>query len=540
MQTLKIVTAQINTLVGDVERNTQHVIEVTKQAIEVHQAELVIFPEMTLSGYPPEDLVFRRDFLQACLSGVKKIEEAKLPTTIIIGFPYQGELRVHNQAAVISHGKLIVSYSKQELPNYTVFDEKRYFHPGNRSSVFQLKGFSIGLVICEDLWFPGPAAQCVQSGAQLIIVINASPFDKNKAEVREEILMTRIKEVKVPIIYTNLVGGQDELVFDGGSMVFNHLGERCQQADYFFEQLLPISISLQDNTVHIAPQPLPPRFSEEENIYRALVMGVRDYIQKNHFPGAIVGLSGGIDSALTLAIAVDAIGPDQVEAVLMPSRYTSTMSKEDAIEECRKLGVRYRILEIEPAFEAFLKILSESFKNLPADTTEENLQARIRGTLLMALSNKQGSIVLTTGNKSEMSVGYATLYGDMAGGFCVLKDVFKTMVYRLAKYRNAFSAIIPQRVIERPPSAELALNQCDQDTLPPYPLLDQILFRYIELDQSPEMIYATGIDKNIVNKVIKMIIRNEYKRRQAPVGIRITQRAFGKDWRYPITSGWRL
>ncbi len=540
MKTLKIIAAQINTLVGDVERNTQRVIEVAKQAIEEHQADLIVFPEMTLSGYPPEDLVFRQDFLRACLIGVKKIEEAKLPGTIIVGFPYQEQLNIHNQAVVISHGKIIASYAKQELPNYTVFDEKRYFHPGDRSSVFQLKGFSIGLVICEDLWFPGPAIHCVQSGAQLIIVINASPFDKNKAEVREEILVARAKEVKVPIIYTNLVGGQDELVFDGGSMVFNHLGERCQQADYFFEQLLTILVSLQDDKVHVAPQPLPPRLSEEENIYRALVMGVRDYVQKNHFPGAIIGLSGGIDSALTLAIAVDALGPDKVEAVLMPSRFTSTMSKEDAIEECHRLGVHHRTLNIEPAYEVFLNTLSESFKNLPVDVTEENLQARIRGTLLMALSNKQGSIVLTTGNKSEMSVGYATLYGDMAGGFCVLKDVFKTMVYRLAKYRNTFSAVIPQRVIERPPSAELALNQCDQDTLPDYALLDQILFRYIELDQSPEMICAAGIDKNIVNKVIKMIIYNEYKRRQAPVGIRITQRAFGKDWRYPITSGWKL
>lgn len=347
-------------------------------------------------------------------------------------------------------------------------------------------------------------------------------------------------EVKVPIIYANLVGGQDELVFDGGSMVVNQYGERCQQAGYFVEDLMPINMILNENTAQIVPQPLLPRLTAEENIYRALVLGVRDYIQKNNFPGAIVGLSGGIDSALTLAIAADAIGSEKVEAVLMPSRYTAEISNEDAIKECLNLGIHYSILDIEPAFKAFLETLSKTFESLPVDTTEENLQSRIRGTLLMALSNKKGSIVLTTGNKSEMSVGYATLYGDMAGGFCILKDVLKTMVYRLAHFRNSISPVIPKRIIDRPPSAELAPEQLDQDTLPPYDLLDQILMKYIEQDQSPEMIYTAGIEKNIVDKVIKMIIRNEYKRRQAPVGIRITERAFGKDWRYPITSGWRL
>lgn len=537
---LVVVAAQINLCVGAIMENANRVIEIAKQSIQKFQADLVVFPEMTLSGYPPEDLVFREDFLQRCLDALKKIQEAALPVTLIVGLPYKKDHLIFNHAVAIQNGTIITHYSKQELPNYTVFDEKRYFHAGTTPGAFTLKGVKIGILICEDIWFPRPIQHAAQAGAQLAVVLNASPFDRNKAKARETVLMDRVHEVHLPMIYVNAVGGQDELVFDGGSMVINQYGNRCQQAGYFVEALMPVELDIQPNAfLEVKVQPLPPRLSEEENIYKALVLGVQDYIRKNNFPGAVIGLSGGIDSALTLAVAVDAIGADHVEAVLMPSRYTSDMSKSDARSMAEALGVRATLIDIEPIFKAFLHSLSKPLAGFSKDTTEENIQARIRGTLLMALSNKKGSIVLTTGNKSEMSVGYATLYGDMAGGFSVLKDVPKTMVYRLADYRNAIAPIIPKRIIDRPPSAELAENQLDQDTLPPYPVLDEILMRYIELDQSPETIIAAGISKEVVYKVIQMINKNEYKRRQAPVGIRTTQRAFGKDRRYPITSGWK-
>jgi NAD+ synthase (glutamine-hydrolysing) len=535
------VVAQINLCVGDVIGNAEKVIHQTQQAIRQYNADIVVFPEMTLSGYPPEDLVFRPDFLRECQLALKKIQEAALPTTLVVGYPVQINQHIFNQAAVIQQGNMIATYNKQELPNYTVFDEKRYFYPGATHCIFSVKGIHIGLLICEDLWFPRPLQKTIEAGAQLILSINASPFDHHKAKIREAVLAERAHEAKTPIIYANLVGAQDELIFDGGSMAVNQAGQRCRQAPYFTEALMPVVIDIGANqTLNIhADEILPAIPSEEKNIYDALVLGVRDYINKNHFPGALIGLSGGIDSALTLAITVDALGADRVTAVMMPSRYTRTISQEDAAAQANILKVRYLCIDIEPVFQAFLASLSEPFAELPPGTAEENLQARIRGALLMALSNKRGEIVLTTGNKSEMSVGYATLYGDMAGGFAVLKDVIKTMVYRLAAYRNQLSAVIPQRVIDRPPSAELAADQVDQDSLPPYPILDEILVRYIELDQSADTIAAAGIDLAIINKVIKMINRNEYKRRQSPPGIRITQRAFGKDRRYPITSGWK-
>ncbi len=539
MAKLTIVVGQINLTVGDMMGNAERIIINTQKAIEQFQADLVVFPELSLSGYPAEDLLFRHDFLQRCEQALKKIQQAQLPTTLIVGYPCKVNENLYNQAAVIQNGLIIANYAKQELPNYTVFDEKRYFQPGESSCVFELKSTKIALLICEDLWFPGPPQRAIEAGGDLIIVINASPFDRNKARARETILMARAQETHTPIIYTNLVGGQDELVFDGGSMVVNRYGQCCQRARFFVEELMPIILDTSNPDLIIGNQSPPLALSDEENIYQALVLGVRDYIGKNNFPGAFIGLSGGIDSSLTLAITVDAIGADRVEGVLMPSRYTSQMSNEDAEQQAKIQGVRTIVINIDTIFQDFLQSLAPSFTGLPTDTTEENLQARIRGTLLMALSNKKGGIVLTTGNKSEMSVGYATLYGDMAGGFSVLKDVPKTLVYRLANYRNSLSTVIPQRVIERPPSAELALGQRDEDSLPPYAILDEILIRYIEFDQSPEMIYETGIDKTIVDSVIRMINRNEYKRRQAPVGIRITQRAFGKDRRYPITSGWK-
>ncbi len=536
---LNLVIAQANFCVGALSDNTQKIIDLSQKAITDFNADCVVFPEMSISGYPPEDLIFRQDFLLQCQQALEKIQQAALATTLIVGYPVQINQNTFNQAAVIKNGKIIATYNKQELPNYTVFDEKRYFHSGNSACVFQLHGIKIGLLICEDLWFPHPVQKTVEQGAELIIALNASPFDYNKSQIRESLLIERARQSRLPIVYVNLIGGQDELVFDGGSMVVDNTGQRCLQANYFTEELLPVKLSIStDSKLDIIHEDLPSALSKEKKIYRALVLGVRDYIHKNHFPGAIIGLSGGIDSALTLAITVDAIGPENVTVVMMPSRYTSEMSKEDALFQAELMKVKHVNIDIEPVFTAFLNSLAESFSGLDPDTTEENLQARIRGAFLMAFSNKKNLILLTTGNKSEMSVGYATLYGDMAGGFAVLKDVTKTMVYQLAQYRNSLSPVIPQRVINRPPSAELATNQLDQDSLPPYSILDEILVRYIELDQSIELIEEMGIDKTIIDKVIKMINRNEYKRRQAPPGIRITQRAFGKDRRYPITSGW--
>lgn len=534
------VVAQINFCVGDVMGNAEKVLHAAQQAIDKFKADCVIFPEMTLSGYPPEDLVFRSDFLHQCQIALKKIQQAALPTVLIVGYPVQINQYIYNQAAVIQQGEIIAIYNKQELPNYTVFDEKRYFHPGTAPCVFILKGIKIGLLICEDLWLQRPLQETVQQGAQLILTINASPFDYNKAQIRESILSERACEARVPIVYANLVGGQDELIFDGGSLIVDQNGQCCAQAPYFEETLMPIQLSIHSGRdIQVQKQENLFSLSTIEAIYKALVLGVRDYVRKNHFPSAIIGLSGGIDSALTLAITVDAIGAENVTAVLMPSQFTRDISIQDALQQAQMLNVGSLTINIENIFNAFTSSLAQPFSGLAQDTTEENLQARIRGTLLMALSNKKGSIVLTTGNKSEMSVGYSTLYGDMAGGFNVLKDVIKTNVYRLANYRNQISPCIPQRVIERPPSAELAPEQIDQDTLPPYSILDEILVRYIELDHSIEAIAETGIDLATIERVIQLINRNEYKRRQAPPGIRITQRAFGKDRRYPITSGWK-
>lgn len=536
MKKLKIVSAQINLLVGDINGNADRIIEESKRAIEEHNADIILFPELALTSYPPEDLLFRPGFYTRCHHAIARIQKEKIKATIIFGYPDRVGVKFFNRAAVIQNGKLIATYSKQDLPNYTVFDEKRYFSPGNSPCVIEIKETKIGLIICEDLWGPKPTQQTLEAGAQIIVVINASPFDRNKARAREKLLLERNATANVPIVYCNLIGGQDELVFDGGSMVVAN-GKRIQQAAYYKEELMctEVKLGLQPT---VEEKELPPRLSEEENIYNALTLGVKDYINKNNFPSAIIGLSGGIDSALTLAIAVDAIGADRVRVVLMPSRFTSQMSVDDAIKQAETLGISMDNINIEPIFNAFLDSLKPVFAKTSPDTTEENLQARIRGTILMSLSNKFGSIVLTTGNKSELSVGYATLYGDMAGGFSVLKDIPKTLVYRLASYRNMISENIPHRVIEREPSAELAEDQKDQDVLPPYPILDEILYLYIEKDQDPRSIYSERLPKAIVDRVVTMVNWNEYKRRQAPIGIRTTERAFGKDRRYPITSGY--
>lgn len=537
MKKLIIVGAQVNLLVGDVEGNTQHIIETANRAYHDHKADLVIFPELSLTSYPPEDLLFRPALYRRVHQALQKIAD-EVKTTVVVGYPDSIEGKYYNKAAVIEPGKMIATYAKLELPNYHVFDEKRYFTPKDEPCVIKIKNVNIGVLICEDLWFNHAPQKAVRAGAQLLVCINASPFAQDKVNARRQILAKQAG-LKVPIFYLNLVGGQDELVFDGGSMVADANGDVVQQAPYCEEALLVSEFNIDNRLQVLTKQPLPPEPMDEEKIYRVLVLGVHDYIKKNHFPGAVIGLSGGVDSALTLAIAVDAIGAENVAAVMMPSRFTSTMSLEDAQAEAKALNVHYSIIDIEPIYKAFLNGLSGEFAGLAKDTTEENLQARIRGTLLMSISNKKGSIVLTTGNKSEMAVGYATLYGDMAGGFAVIKDVYKMMVYRLCKYRNAISPVIPARVLERAPSAELAEGQMDQDSLPPYHVLDEILERYIGKDQDPATIAAAGFDLQLVKKVVRMINRNEYKRRQAPPGIRISERAFGKDRRYPITSGFQ-
>lgn len=529
---LTIALAQIDMLVGDVAGNADRAIHYACKARDESGADLVVFPELALSGYPPEDLLFRKDFIGDCKQAVFRVAEQTKGIDVVIGVPWSDQAGLHNAACLLRDGRIEARYYKQRLPNYAVFDEKRYFVAGTESCVFDCKGHRLGLSICEDIWHPEPARAARAAGAELLININASPFHRSKHGERLENLRYRCGETGLPIVYLNLVGGQDELVFDGRSLVMNSEGKRVLQMPGFAEQLAIVDVPLNHEAVDADD------LDDVAEIYSALVLGVRDYVQKNGFPGALLGLSGGIDSALTLAIAVDALGTENVNAVMMPSRYTSQMSLDDAAAEADALGVDYQVISIEPPFNAFLEILNPVFAGMAADTTEENLQARSRGVILMALSNKSGRMLLTTGNKSEMSVGYATLYGDMAGGYAPLIDCAKTLVYDLARYRNSVSAVIPERVITRPPSAELAPDQKDSDSLPPYEILDPILERFIEHDESVEEIVAAGFDAEVVKRVALMVLRNEYKRRQAPPGVRITGRGFGKDRRYPITSGY--
>ncbi|WAG79946.1 NAD+ synthase [Metapseudomonas furukawaii] len=537
---LRIVMAQLNLRVGDVQGNTQRVIEEANAARDSWAADVIVFPELTLCGYPPEDLLLRSSMQRRIEQGLQRLRDEVRGIYLVVGYPWLEAERRFNACAVIADGELLATYYKQRLPNYRVFDERRYFDPGDQPCVVDIKGVPVGLSICEDIWSPGPLAQARAAGARLMISLNASPFHLDKQLEREEMLAERARETGVPVIYVNQVGGQDELVFDGGSCVVDAEGRVCQRAAGFVEGLFPVDLHRQEGRwvprqTHCAELP-----ELEASVYQALVVGVRDYVGKNGFKGVVLGVSGGIDSALSLAVAVDALGPERVEAVMMPYHYTAQVSLEDAEAEARLLGVAYRVLPIAPMVEAFQQVLAPAFGGLARDTTEENLQARCRGTLLMAISNKKGSLVLTTGNKSEMAVGYATLYGDMAGGFDVLKDVPKTLVFRLAEYRNRLGQVIPARVIERPPSAELSPDQRDEDSLPPYPVLDEVLKLYIEHDLSANAIIAEGFDEDLVNRVLAMVDRNEYKRRQAAVGVRVTQRGFGRDRRYPITSGWRL
>ncbi len=542
--------AQFNFIVGDLPGNAQKIIQAARDA-HAAGARLLLTPELALCGYAAEDLFLRPAFLAACDAALAEVVQASAALeglAIVVGHPQSlpedPAGRCANAASVVRAGRIEQTYVKQELPNYRVFDERRYFTPGTGTCVFEVEGVRVGLLICEDAWFSGPARRAADAGAQLLVSINASPFHIGKSADREQIMRDRVTETGLPLVYAHLVGGQDEVVFEGRSFGLNADGFVAFRAPGFEEKLLSVQVESAQSAIElradVAPVP-----SLEADLWSALVLGVRDYVGKNGFPGALLGLSGGIDSALVLAIAVDALGADKVRAVMMPSPYTADISWIDARDMAERLGVRYDEISIAPQFEAFKAALASEFAGLPEDATEENLQARIRGTLLMALSNKFGSVVLTTGNKSEMATGYCTLYGDMAGGFAVIKDVVKTQVFALARWRNANDPFgtgaspIPERIITRPPSAELRPDQKDQDSLPPYEVLDAIVARYMENDEPIESIIDAGYDRADVERVTRLIKLNEYKRRQAPVGIRVTRRSFGKDWRYPITSRFR-
>ncbi|MGH8295008.1 MAG: NAD+ synthase [Steroidobacteraceae bacterium] len=539
-ESLRIGLAQLDLLVGDVQGNAARVIECARAAHREHQADLVAFPELTLSGYPPEDLLFHRGFRRQVEAGLEEVCRQVPGPAVVIGYPEYTRSDIYNSAALITGGTIAAIHRKAELPNYKVFDEKRYFHAGAQPTVVDCNGFRVGLLVCEDIWQPESAQLTRSDRAELLVVINASPYERGKQRERESVVRARVTDVGLPIVYVNMVGGQDELVFDGNSFVMDAQGRLVMRAPAFKEGTYFIDFERRGRGV-VAPLPgeVAPQSSDEATVYDALVLGVRDYVNKHGFPGVVIGLSGGVDSALTLAIAADALGADRVHAVMMPSRYTSSMSLADAAEEARLLGVRYSELSIEGMFEATLGTLKEEFAGRPADATEENVQSRCRMLLLMGISNKTGRMLLTTGNKSEMAVGYATLYGDMAGGFAPIKDCSKLLVYRLAAYRNSLGRVIPQRAIDRPPSAELRHEQKDSDSLPPYEILDPILEAFIEEDLSVDELEARGFDRATVGRVLDLVKRNEYKRRQAPPGVRVSRRAFGRDWRYPITNGYR-
>ena len=534
---LRIVLAQANLLVGDVPGNARKIAAQAAQARDALQADLVVFPELALTGYPPEDLLLRPEFIRHAEAELARLARGISGVDVLVGHPRQSGGKLYNAASLLRDGAVAATYHKQCLPNYGVFDEKRYFAPGAEPCVFPIRSVPVGFTICEDMWEAGPVAKAAAAGAKLIVNINSSPYHMNKGRERIDIVTRHVQAHGVPFVYLNLVGGQDELVFDGDSFVLDAGAKLIRRAPAFAEGLYPVDFEAGAELKPVAGD-IAPELPLEESVYAALVLGVRDYVEKNRFAGVVIGLSGGIDSALTLCVAADALGPERVEAVSMPSRYTAEMSIADARAQAAALGVRYRVIPIDSVFQAFLEALREEFRGLPADKTEENIQARVRGVLLMAISNKTGKMVLTTGNKSEMAVGYATLYGDMAGGFAAIKDVPKTLVYRLAAMRNARAPVIPQRVFDRPPSAELAPDQKDIDSLPPYSVLDPILERYVERDQSADEIVAAGFDAATVRRVVAMVDAAEYKRRQAPPGVRITPRAFGRDRRYPMTSGY--
>jgi NAD+ synthase (glutamine-hydrolysing) len=568
MTVLRFALAQFDFPVGAVARNGQRARELMAEARDVHAAQLIAFPELTLSGYPPEDLLLRPSFLAACENELAAVASAARGIAAFVGHPHTlGE--VYNAASLVADGVVAFTAHKQALPNYTVFDEKRYFRPGNDSRVTDFCGVRVGWLVCEDIWEPEPAALAAAHGAELLLVINASPFDLEKLTQREELLARRARENNVAIAYVNLIGGQDDLLFDGGSLLVEPDGRIAARAPAFVDALLVAEYDSAGCRFRNIDWPDGPDSSREARVYTGLVRGIRDYVDKNRFPGVLLGLSGGIDSALTLAIAVDALGPERVLGVRLPSRFTSDLSNDLAEVQARTLGVELLTIPISPPFAGFLDVLRPAFvalspqpSALSPDVTEENIQSRCRGVILMALSNKLGRMVLSTGNKSEYAVGYATIYGDMCGGYAPLKDCYKQLVYALARWRNGISGlgtwdlglgkggasgaeqrlggeVIPRAVIDRPPSAELRENQTDQDSLPPYEVLDAILERFIDGEQSQAEIVAAGFDEATVRRIARLVLGSEYKRRQAAPGPKITTRAFGRDRRYPITSGWR-
>ena len=531
---LRIVMAQLNLLVGDVPGNVQKALAAVAESRDRLKAQLVVFPELTIGGYTPEDLLFHAEFRRRVEAGVAELAAGVQGIHAVVGYPLYEEGHLYNVGAVMGEGRVLTVYRKSELPNYGVFDEDRYFTPGREPALIDVAGFAVGLNVCEDVWHEEPARRAAQAGARIIVVPNASPFNLGKQVERETELRLRVAEAGVPIVYVNHVGGQDNLVFDGGSLTMNANGTVAARAPDFEEGLYPVDFVLERGAARALPASVHTDASEEESVYRAIQLAIRDYAHKNGFKGALLGLSGGIDSALVLALAVDALGADQVTAVMMPSRYTSKLSLDGAEQQARAMGVDYRVMPIEPVFESLKAALPGV-----AGVTDQNLQARARGTLLMALSNQEGKLLLATGNKSEMAMGYATLYGDMAGGFAPLKDALKTLVYRLARYRNSLGAVIPPAVIGREPTAELAPDQKDVDNLPPYPVLDAILMAHLERDQGVAEIVEAGFDAATVRRVLRAVQAAEYKRRQAPPGPRVSVRAFGSDRRYPITSGYR-
>jgi NAD+ synthase (glutamine-hydrolysing) len=530
--------AQLNTRVGAIDANVRQILDTAKTARDQLGCDLVLYPELALSGYPPEDLLLHGGMRRRVQAAFERLRQEISGIGVVIGYPEYDGSQIYNSAALICDGKILANHRKHVLPNYAVFDEKRYFTPGTAPTVVEFRGIRFGLSICEDIWQPELSRLAADAGAEVMLVVNGSPYHIAKQPTRERVMAERASEVGLPFVYVNMVGGQDELVFDGGSAAIDADGAVQFRAPAFAADLGTLVLTRTQAGVTIEPGRCEAELALDESVYRALVTGTRDYVDKNGFKGTVLGLSGGVDSALTLCVAVDALGAERVHALMMPSEFTSSMSLEDAQAQAQRMGVRYDVLPIGKIVGATLDTLADLFAGLAPDATEENIQARARGILLMAVSNKLGHMLLTTGNKSEMAVGYATLYGDMAGGFAPLKDCSKTLVYRLARYRNRLAAAIPERVLTRAPTAELRANQQDTDSLPPYEVLDPILEAFIERDLSVDQIVELGFDRPTVVRILEMVKRAEYKRRQAPPGVRVSNRAFGRDWRYPITSGY--
>ena len=540
MRKLRIIMAQLDMRVGDVAGNARKVLDAAADARDRLRGDVVVFPELSLTGYPAEDWLYRDDFILSVGEALARVRDGVRGITVVVGFPHRKAGLLYNSAAVFQDGSVLGVYHKHHLANRSVFDDKRYFESGESPLVFSVKGHDLAITICEDLWHPGPVRWAADAGAEAIININASPYHEGKFAERQAVVHARQREARLPVVYVNLVGGQDEVVYDGASCAFDADGELRVRGACFEDDLCLVELSAADQGgLRMEPGEIAPLASADELMYQGLVRGLRDYVRKNGFPGVLLGMSGGIDSALAAAVAADAVGPEQVYAVMMPSRYTSDESLEDAEDCARRLGIHYRSISIDEPFQSFMDVLAPAFADREADLTEENLQSRARGTLLMALSNKFGELVLATGNKSEYAVGYATLYGDMCGGFAPLKDVYKTAVFRLAEWRNRDGEVIPRRIIDKPPTAELRPDQKDADSLPPYETLDAILQRYVDLDQSVAAIVADGFEEDTVRQVVGLLHRNEYKRRQAAPGVKITRKAFGRERRFPITSAYR-